>query len=257
MVNPIVQIMNSMKTLVQAKPKDMPMTHTQNTTNLDQDADVIQLWHKLPVELRLTILELRLLFPSPITYRKHVALVEQRLLPLVLTGNAKLAAMAKAVYYRGNVFQITAGDIEYKRQPSLRIGSLIRHLEFRFQSAPDRESESLEYLWQPASGTSRSWQTNIPKLKTLRVVLDARGYWRSIFDGSRVWKDARITGEMLVEWERILMENVLSLTPEDITFEIEADGCPMARPENVYHDESSCTCKEDLETKIKGWMVKK
>ena len=129
-----------------------------------------------------------------------MALVELRLLPLLGTGNAELAAMAKAVYYHGNVFVVTAGDIEYERQPPLRIGSLIRHLEFRFQSAPDRESESLEYLWQPASDTSRSWQHNIPNLKTLRIVLDARGYWREEFDGyPRIWVDARITGEMLVE----------------------------------------------------------
>ena len=219
-----------------------------------EDSIFFQYWHKLPAELKITVLEQHLTFPTPITYTKHWALMKLRLLPLLRTD---FATIAKAAYYNNNVFQVTDYTLHYGHQPSLRVGSEIRHLEFRFQSVSRNDYGGLGLLWQPANQIPRSWQQNIPKLKTLRIVLDARGYWRTIFDGSRIWVDARVTGEMLVEWERILTENVLSLTPEDITFEIEADGCPVARPEDVHHDESSCTCKEDLETDIKGLMVKK
>jgi hypothetical protein len=78
-------------------------------------------WDALPDGLKLIVLERYLFFPTSVTEKKHWCFVRLRLIPLIRAGNKQLALMAKAAYYRGNVFQITSNALDRGRC----IGSVI------------------------------------------------------------------------------------------------------------------------------------
>jgi hypothetical protein len=214
---------------------------------------MVHYWHNIPTELKIMVLEQYMSFPTPITKNKHSTLMRLRLLPLLRVGNTQLVQLAKLAYYQGNIFEITALDLNFNRRLPLRLGAMIRHLGFRFQSVPANHYRGLDLLWQPARERPTSWQRNIPTLKTLRIVLDARGYFFQLQNNTGEWVCADITESMVEEYQKTIREGVLLLKPERVFFEIDSVGCPW----QSGHVDGGCSCEVDLEEKFKGWIDEK
>jgi hypothetical protein len=209
-------------------------------------------WDALPDELKLIVLEHYLFFPTSVTEKKHWCFVRLRLIPLIRAGNKQLALMAKAAYYRGNVFQITSNALDHGRCIGSVIGQFIQHLEFTLTTKP---RDGLHYLLQPTPDQS-SWQHNLPNIKTLHIVLEVQSKWRvrTTHTGTPIYRSGYLNKTIIERYRDVIKNNSLSLKPEHITFRIDARACPMGDEEHEGDEGCECDCATNLEKELLALM---